>query len=249
MCCAIDARHQQHYSDEGRGFVHSGYARSPCVPGVSWIRLLFTLMPAQLPFFLQDLTAGTACQSGLAISETTLSYALVSMAYGHVGSRLDQTTVLSVDFALIDVGYLLTWLAGGWALILLGLLLAGTGQGLPIPDLSVWPADETRARSRVRGLGGLKTALSLGVFISPLVGPPLNAAVGFRGLCLIAGALLLATAALFWMWRDGVPSLPRRGPSEVVIPDLAPGGGPQSLGWRAKVPATHDWANGGPVLF
>ena len=188
------------------------------------IQLLFTLIPVHLPFHLQEMSAATAYQSGLAISVTSLSYALVALAYGRSAPRLDHPTALTAGFALMGAGYLLMWLAAGWALILVGLLLAGAGQGLLIPDLSVWLADETGARSRGRVLGGLTTALFLGVFVSPLVGQPLNAALGFRGLSLIAGALLLGTTTLFWMWGDGVRSLSGSGPREDEIPATGPGG-------------------------
>lgn len=152
------------------------------------MQLLFTLIPVQLPFHLQEVSAATPYQSGLAIAVTSLSYALVSMACGRLAPRWQHPTVLSAGSALMGAGYLLLWLAGGWALILVGLVLAGAGQGLLIPDLSVWLADETGARSRGRVLGGLTTALFLGVFVSPVVGQPLNAAVGFRGVCLCSRA-------------------------------------------------------------
>lgn len=202
------------------------------------IQLLFTLIPVQLPFHLQETSAATAYQSGLAISVTSLAYALVSMAYGRTAARLDHSITLSAGFALLGFGYLLMWSAGGWALMLLGLLLAGAGQGLLIPDLSVWMADATGARWRGRVLGGLTTALFLGVFVSPLVGQPLHAAVGFRGLCLIAGALLVGTAAFFWVWRDGVRSLPGGRPSEGALPDPGASGGARDAGLhRSAVPA------------
>ena len=130
---------------------------------------------------------------------TSVSYALAALAYGRVGCCLAHPRVLTIVLSLVSVGFLLLWAAGGWALILLGLLLVGAGQGLLIPYLSVWLSDETTAALPGRALGGLTTVLFLGASISPLVGQPLNAVAGFRGVSAAAGTLLLVSAA----WEGG----------------------------------------------
>jgi MFS family permease len=118
-------------------------------------QIVFFFIPVQLPFYLQELTGASASQSGLAISVMTIFYAVAALQYGRVASRLGQFQVLVVAFALVGVGYLLIWVAGGWAIIVLGLLLGGIGLGLLIPNLSVWLADETPPALRGRVLGGL----------------------------------------------------------------------------------------------
>jgi MFS family permease len=170
-------------------------------------QIIFYLIPVQLPFYLQDVTGASASQSGLAISVMTLFYALASLLYGRLASRLDHLQVLTIAFALLGVAYLLIWSAGGWAIIVLGLLLAGIGMGLLIPNVSVWLADQTPLQLRGRVLGGLMTALFLGQFLSPIVGQPVSGIVGSGGLYLSAGVLLLLIAALFWMTRHQLHSL------------------------------------------
>ena len=166
------------------------------------IQIIFYLIHVQLPFYLQDLTGASASQSGLAISVMAFFYALASLQYGRVASRLDHFEVLTIAFALVGVGYLLISSAGGWAIIVLGLLLGGIGLGLLVPNLNVWLADETPPALRGRALGGLTTALFLGQFLSPIVGQPVSAVVGLGGLYLSAGALLLVIAPLFWVTRN-----------------------------------------------
>jgi MFS family permease len=170
-------------------------------------QIVFYLIPVQLPFYLQDVTGASASQSGLAISVMTLFYALASLQYGRLASRLHHLQVLTIAFALLGVGYLLIWWAGGWAIIVLGLLLGGIGMGLLIPNVSVWLADETPLQLRGRVLGGLMTALFLGQFLSPIVGQPVSGIVGSGGLYLSAGVLLLVIAALFWVTRNQLRSL------------------------------------------
>jgi MFS family permease len=191
---------------------------------VMGIQIILFLLPMQLPFYLLHVMGASASRSGLAISVTSVAYALASMQYGRVASRLDHVEVLIVAFALVGVGYLLIWSAGGWAIMVLGLLLAGIGQGLLSPNLSVWLADETPPPLRGRVLGGLTTALFLGVFLSPIVGQPMSAAVGFRGLCLSAGALLLAVVPLFWVTRNQLRSLASCIPGEIESLNAGTGG-------------------------
>jgi MFS family permease len=123
----------------------------------------------------------------------------------------------------MGAGYLLIWSAGGWAIIVLGLLVAGIGQGLWGPNLRVWLADETPPGLRGRVLGGLTTAVFLGIFLSPIVGQPVSAAIGFRALCLSAGALLLVLASLSWVTRRRFRSLTGCVPLEMEILDTGTG--------------------------
>ncbi len=170
-------------------------------------QIIFYLVPVQLPFYLRDVTGASASQSGLAISVMTLFYALASLQYGRVASRLGHLEVLTIALALLGVGYLMIWSAGGWAIIVLGLLLGGIAMGLLVPNVSVWLADETPPALRGRALGGLMTATSLGQFLSPIVGQPVSGIVGLGGLYLSGGVLLLVIAPLFWVTRNQFRSL------------------------------------------
>ncbi|MGD2146626.1 MAG: MFS transporter [Anaerolineae bacterium] len=172
-------------------------------------QIVFFLIPVQLPFYLLNLTGASASQSGLAISMMTVFYALTSLQYGRVASRFDHFQVFTAAFSLIGVGYLLIWLAGGWALLLLGLVLAGTGLGLLMPNLSVWLADETPAALRGRVMGALTTALFLGRFLSPIASQPLVVWVGLGRLFAGAGVAMLVMAPFFWVARDRLRSLTR----------------------------------------
>jgi MFS family permease len=171
------------------------------------IQIVLFLLPMQLPFHLLHLLGASASRSGLAISLMSVFYGLASMQYGRVASWLDHSEVLTLSFALLSAGFLLLWLANRWAVMLLALVLAGTGQGLLSPNLSLWLADATPPALRGRVLGGLATAVFLGVFLSPIVGQPVSAAIGFRALCLSAGTLLVAVAALSWVVRNQLRSL------------------------------------------
>ena len=152
----------------------------------------------------------SASRSGLAIAAMSGAYALAAMQYGRVASRLDHSEILVVAVSLIGAGYVAIWTAGGWALMVSGLVLAGIGQGLLSPNLSMWLAEATPPALRGRVLGGLTTATFLGIFVSPIIAQPMVTTMGFRALCLSAGVLLLTMAALFWGTRNKLRALADR---------------------------------------
>lgn len=182
------------------------------------IQITMYLIPVLLPFYLEGNMGMNTSGSGLVLSVTSISYALVALQYGRVAAQLDHFWVLVVGFALIGAGYLLMWLAGGSAILVLGLVLAGAGQGLLIPNLTVWLAGRTPASLRGRVLGGLTTALFLGVFFSPIVGQPVSAAIGFRGVCVTVVALILVTELFLWMVRGRLRHLTESTPLDAEIP-------------------------------
>jgi predicted MFS family arabinose efflux permease len=186
---------------------------------VMGIQVILFLLPMQLPFHLLQSMGASASRSGLALATMSGAYALASMQYGHVASRLDHSEILVVAVSLIGAGYFAIWIAGGWAIMLSGLLMAGIGQGLLSPNLSMWLADATPKPLRGRVMGGLTTAIFLGIFVSPIISQPMVTAMGFRTLCLSAAVLLLTMAALFWVTRNQLRALAGRTPVELSSPD------------------------------
>lgn len=171
------------------------------------VQVAFFLIFVQLPFYLEEMMLASAWQSGLALSVMSLCYALASLQYGRLSSRLDHPAVLTGSVALVGIGYLLIWSGGRWAIIVMGLSLAGVGMGLLEPDLTVWLADQSPLAVRGRALGGLTTALFLGRFVSPILGQVMIAAVGLTGLYLSVAILLLVMATLFWVTRNRLGAL------------------------------------------
>jgi MFS family permease len=186
---------------------------------VMGIQVILFLLPMQLPFYLLQSMGASPSRSGLAIAAMSGAYALASMQYGRVASRLDHSAVLVVAVGLIGAGYFAIWAAGGWAIMVSGLVVAGIGQGLLSPNLSVWLAEATPTPLRGRVLGGLTTATFLGIFVSPIISQPMVTAMGFRTLCLSAAVLLLTMAALFWVTRNQLRALAGRTPVELSSPD------------------------------
>lgn len=158
---------------------------------ILFVEIIFFIIPLQLPFYLQELVGATGTQSGVAISFLSLSFALSSIFLGKPISRRDHISVLMLSFIIVGTGYILVSLLGATVALYLGLILAGVGSGILIPNLYVWVANETPVAVRGRVLGGFTTALFIGQFLSPIISQPI---IGFTNLgttILIGGAVLV----------------------------------------------------------
>jgi MFS family permease len=154
-------------------------------------QIIFYLIPVQLPFYLKELANANASQSGLAIALTTLFSAISSLFYGKIKQRLGFFSILVLVFGLMGVGYSIIGLVSNYALVFVGLAIAGMGLGLLMPNLNLWIASEVSDAARGRALGGSTTFFFLGQFLSPLISQPVSKAVGLGTTYTLAGGLLL----------------------------------------------------------
>lgn len=155
------------------------------------IQIVFYVIPLQLPFYLEELTGASATQSGFTIAFFALSFALASIFLGKMMARRDHITVLMLSFITVGVGFSLISLAGETPILYLGLVTAGIGVGMLVPNLYVWLASETPAAVRGRVLGGFTTAVFLGQFLSPILSQPVIGLTNIGNTILIAGGLLV----------------------------------------------------------
>jgi MFS family permease len=168
--------------------------------GVAWFYMVaFYLIPVQLPFYLQNLSNASASAAGLAIAASTLASAIASLRYGFVKERLGFVSIVIISFSVAAAGYLIIGIANSYNVVLIGLIIAGLGFGLLMPNLNVWLASIIPDVLRGRALGGLTTFFFLGQFLSPLVSQPITNAIGlaktysFIGVCLLVVAIAFLT--------------------------------------------------------
>ena len=157
---------------------------------------IFYLMPAQGPFLLQFLGAKPAA-TGLLLGVFTLVAAITSLTYSRFSGRFDPRRVVALGFGLLAGGEIIVSQAGSIAAVVPGLIVAGLGGGLVIPNLYTWLADITPASWRGRIVAGMSSAIFLGQFLSPLIlaAPADHPAQGFVWGAIAAalvGAVLLA---------------------------------------------------------
>ena len=162
----------------------------------------FYMIPVQLPFYLKSLGQVSNAQTGIAIAASTLASAIVSMRYGSIKTHLSFPGVLICLFLLMGLGYVTISLAKSYPVVVLGLIFAGSGLGLLLPNMNVWLNAKTPIASRGRVLGGLTTCMFLGQFCSPIVSQPiaqqlgLGVTYGVTGFALWTLAILLVGASV-----------------------------------------------------
>ena len=166
----------------------------------------FYLIPVQLPFYLQNLDNSSASAAGLAIAASTLASAIASLRYGFVKERLGYVQIVTVSFGVAAIGYFIIGIAGSYNLVLIGLIVAGLGFGLLMPNLNVWLSSIIPDTLRGRALGGLTTFFFLGQFLSPLVSQPVTNAVGLGRTYFITGIALVVIAFVFLALRKQIKS-------------------------------------------
>ena len=168
-------------------------------------QIVFYLIPTQLPFYLQQIVNASPSQSGLAIALTTLLSAISSINYRYVKDRLGFVAIYGIAFVNLALGYGLIGWASSYAMVLVGLAIAGIGVGLLMPNMNLCLTSVTPDVFRGRVLSGITTCFFLGQFLSPLLSQPLSVAVGLGATYGIAAGLMAvltgAALVLFWRWR------------------------------------------------
>ncbi|MCI0714274.1 MAG: MFS transporter [Chloroflexi bacterium] len=169
--------------------------------------LTFYIIPVFLSFHLADLLSASATQAGLSVAWMSLFFSVGSSQYGRVGRRLGFIGTLILALLITGSGYIIITLARDWLLLAVGLVLAGSGFGLVIPNLNVGMANSVPEAVRGRALGGLTTAVFLGQFLAPLAGQPLANIVGETNIYAAAGVFMLAALVGLFVFRKPLARL------------------------------------------
>ena len=115
-------------------------------------------------------------------------------------------SIVVVAFGVAAMGYLIIGLAANYNLVLLGLIVAGLGFGLLMPNLNVWLSSMIPDTLRGKALGGLTTFFFLGQFLSPIVSQPITNIVGLDRTYMTTGVLLLIIAIVFRVLKNQIKS-------------------------------------------
>lgn len=175
--------------------------------GVAFFYMVaFYLIPVQLPFYLKNMSNSSASAAGLAIATSTLASSIASLRYGFIKQKFGFVSIVTGSFATAAVGYVVIGIAGSYKIVLLGLIIAGLGFGLLMPNLNVWLSSIISDALRGRALGGLTTFFFLGQFLSPIVSQPITNSFGLGNTYVITGIALLIVALLFFVLKKSIKS-------------------------------------------
>ena len=158
---------------------------------------IFYMVPVQLPFYMKNMGDISNTQIGVAIGLMTLVGALSSMQFQKIKTKLSHPQIYILFALLMGIGYLTIYSANSYALLLAGLIIAGSGFGLLMPNVNVWLVSFAPASRRGKFVGGLATCFLLGQFVSPLLLEPLVRKIGVENCFGVAGCFLFAISIGF----------------------------------------------------
>ncbi|MEP1078572.1 MFS transporter [Leptolyngbya sp. PL-A3] len=151
------------------------------------------------------MSSSLTVMAGATIALATLLSAASAIAYKQIKARLSFIGIYAIAFLAMAVGYLVISISPTYAMVLVGLAIAGAGLGLLMPNINVCLTSVAPASFRGRVLGGLTTAFFLGQFVSPILSQPLSSVVGLDVTYRLAGGLMAAMGAIAlgfgWRWQ------------------------------------------------
>jgi MFS family permease len=161
--------------------------------------LFFYLIPTQVPFLLQMSGVEKNSTIGYSISIAVLAGAIVSVNYGKIRMRLNFYRIYVLTFALMGTGYVMTAFLAGYAGALSGLIVAGFGTGMLMPNTNLWLISLAPAERRGRMVGLLNLAVYSGQFLSPIVISPVISLRSLDFAFLVCGIIMLVMAVYFYV--------------------------------------------------
>jgi MFS family permease len=163
-----------------------------------WI--IFFIIPVQIPFYLKSIGVETNTLIGVAIAASTLFSAVASFSYSRIRDSFGFRQIFGLGYLLMALAYASIAFGNSYAMVLVGMLLAGLGMGLMIPNANIWVMQLAPAEVRGREIGRLTTFWFMGQFISPLLLLPFLNIISLSRLFYLLSALLLSLSLLFFIF-------------------------------------------------
>lgn len=176
------------------------------IPSIAWTvyilaflgMAVFYMMPVQIPFLIQQISDVGNTATGLALAFAMLVAGTTSFNYPRIKRRLSHYQIYGVSFLTIGIGYSVLSLADSYYMVFPGLMIAGAGAGLIMPNSNLCLVTLASPEMRGRILGLLTTFIFIGQFASPLMFQPVinltSITDGFLYLAMLM--IVLATISL-----------------------------------------------------
>jgi MFS family permease len=138
---------------------------------IMWI--LFFLIPVQIPFYLKAIGVEKNAWIGAAIAMSTAFSAVSSFFYSRIRDRYSFYTIFAIGYFFMAAAFALVALTQSYTVVAIGMMLAGLGMGMMIPNTNIWVMQIAPPEIRGQEIGKLTTFWFLGQFLSPIVLMPL----------------------------------------------------------------------------
>ncbi|MEU3372383.1 MFS transporter [Streptomyces sp. NPDC006660] len=159
-------------------------------------QVAFYSVPVQVPFLVEDHFDAPSVVAGGVMAVQTFTTGMVAMRFAFFRRLAGEFTLAALSFLAIGIGYLILAVAPNIAVLVVALLVMGTGLGFLMPNLNNWVLAEAPAEVRARYAGLLTTALFLGQFLAPVITQPIVSALGIQPTFAVVacGALVVSVA-------------------------------------------------------
>jgi len=165
---------------------------------IMWI--LFFIIPVQIPFYLKQIGIEKNALIGIAVASSTFFSAISAFSYSKLKDKLSFQQVFAIGYFLMALAYVSLALIPSFAMVMVGMLLAGLGMGLLIPNANVWVMHLAPVQIRGKEIGRLTTFWFMGQFLSPIILLPFLKIMTQAQLFYIV-AILLASLSAFFLFR------------------------------------------------
>jgi MFS family permease len=162
--------------------------------------LIFYMIPVQMPFMLNDMEGITNTKIGFAIAFVNVASVTTSVNYGRIRRKISFKAIMAIVYFLVFVGFMIISQSGSYIMMIAGIIFAGLGFGLMLPNINLWLISLAPAPMRGRLVGYLNMALFLGMFGSPIVIQPLVVFSNLYFTFFLVGLLLLVMAIAFFFF-------------------------------------------------
>jgi len=163
--------------------------------------LLFYFIPVQIPFLLNEIGIDSSFYISLALVFATSFAAIASLAYAKLKKRLRFSSVFILAFIGVGTGYFVLALTQQYLVILGGLIIAGAGLGLLMPNANTWLIAITPPAIRGKLIGGITATVFLGQFLSPIAASPIVQASDLMVLFFTGAIIALAMGILLLLLK------------------------------------------------
>ena len=171
--------------------------------------LIFYMIPTQIPFLLARMGQISNASIGYSISLAILAGAVLSVNYGKIRKVFNFYQIYVVTFFLIGAGFLIISFSHSYGVTLTGLIVAGFGTGLFMPNTNLWLISLAPPNRRGRLVGILNLFVYSGQFLSPILVYPLIQwqSINFSfGIC----SLLMLLLSIFYLLQNKQSFQPKK---------------------------------------
>lgn len=163
---------------------------------------VFYMMPVQVPFLIKEVGITGNAEAGYALATVMLVGGTVSFNFKRIKKRFNHYQIYGISFLTLGLGYGMLSFASDYITMFPGLMVAGIGSGLIMPNSNLCLVSLAPANVRGRVLGMLTTFIFLGQFLSPVMFQPIvNASTISQGFFYLSIALVVL--AVISLIRNG----------------------------------------------